>query len=205
MKCNKLESMQSCEFWQELNKMEGDRYDERAKDNVSLSPPPPPPPPPHHLLLDTLPVSYLSPGVHTRREFCELSQKKRVNVSPWIWIKVSHRGLGGRVDTNTTLQQPYTKTWGKACTSHTLHKPVLVRESGLHPHPHWTQMEVESRICFLIGRSITSAHTTHFMDTAAPTEEAPASRSPPGGWLQCGSAETQREGSGFHVVHMVAL
>lgn len=64
MKCNKLESIQSCEFWQELKKMEGDRYDERAKDNMSL------PPPTHHLLLGTLPVSYLSPSVHTQRERC---------------------------------------------------------------------------------------------------------------------------------------
>ena len=44
MRCNKLESIQSCEFWQELNKMEGDRYDERAKDDMSLPPPPNPSP-----------------------------------------------------------------------------------------------------------------------------------------------------------------
>lgn len=40
MRCNKLESIQSCEFWQELNKTEGDQYDERAKDNMSLLPQP---------------------------------------------------------------------------------------------------------------------------------------------------------------------
>lgn len=62
IRCHKVESIQSCGFWQELNKIEVDRYDERAKDGTSLLHPPT-----HHLLLDTLPVSYLSPDAHVQR------------------------------------------------------------------------------------------------------------------------------------------
>lgn len=35
MRCNKLQSIWSCEFWQKLNKMEADRYNEGAKHDVS--------------------------------------------------------------------------------------------------------------------------------------------------------------------------
>ena len=51
MRCNKLESIQSCEFWQELNKMEGGIDTMRDGDDMSLP-------------LDPLPVSYLSPSAH---------------------------------------------------------------------------------------------------------------------------------------------
>lgn len=45
MRCNKLESIQSCEFWQELNKTERDRCDEGVEDDASLLHPVAPPSP----------------------------------------------------------------------------------------------------------------------------------------------------------------